>query len=216
MPMVTFTADGHERAGYLALPASGSGPGVLVLHAWWGLNDFFKLTCDRLAEQGFVALAPDLNGGQVATTIDEANHLMEVRDFPATRALAEAALRCLQTHPAVQGDTLGALGFSMGAAFSLLLDERHPGAFSRIVLFYGPSEVDLSASAARFQCHFGANDDWEPLENVKAMGAANAEVCIYADAGHWFIEEDRTGYYQADAAALAWQRTVAFLGATAD
>lgn len=211
MPMVTFTASGQERTAYVALPAAGSGPGILFLHAWWGLNDFSQRTCDRLARQGFVVFAPDLHHGKLATTIEEAARLVETQDGPAVEATAEAALRWLQDHPAVRGETLDAVAFSMGAWFALRLDELHPGALARIVLFYGMSEADFSASQARFQCHFAENDDYEPLENVKAIAAPNAQVYIYPGAGHWFFEEDRGGYYQPEAAALAWERTVAFL-----
>jgi dienelactone hydrolase len=88
------------RSGYLALPAGGKG--VLVLHAWWGLTDFFKQTCDRLAANGFVSFAPVLHHGKTAETIEEAEHLDETRDEAAAQATAEGALRFLQTHSEVQ------------------------------------------------------------------------------------------------------------------
>ena len=88
--MVNLTSDGITNNGYLALPPSGKGKGILVLHAWWGLNDFFKAICDRLSAKGFVAFAPDLNHGKIATTVEEANHILETRDFPSTQATADA------------------------------------------------------------------------------------------------------------------------------
>ena len=214
MSKITFTVDGNERQGYLALPKSGKGSGILVLHAWWGLNDFFKATCDRLAAQGFVAFAPDLHHGKLATTIEQANHLVETREGPATQATAEAALRFLQAHPAVTNEKLGALGFSFGAAYSVLLDELHPDSFTGIVLFYGMAGADLSGSNAHFQCHFAEDDDWEPLEQVKQMTAPNAEIHTYPNTYHWFFEEDRPDAYKADASALAWKRTVEFFNRT--
>jgi carboxymethylenebutenolidase len=213
MAMVAFMADGNQREGYLALPEGGKGRGILFLHAWWGLNDFFKLTCDRLAKQGFVAFAPDLHHGKIAATIDEAKHILETQDFPAARATAEAALRFLQTHPAVQGGKLSAVGFSMGAGFALLLDSLYPEAFGSIVLFYGEGGADLSRSKAQFQGHYGEDDDWEPLENVKEMKAANAKIYTYPNTYHWFFEEDRPDHYRAEAAQLAWKRTLEFLKA---
>lgn len=82
MKMQTFSLDGSVHQGYLALPAGGFGNAVLVLHAWWGLNDVFKATCDRLAARGYIAFAPDLHQGKTATTVEEANHILETRDFP--------------------------------------------------------------------------------------------------------------------------------------
>ena len=211
MPMVAFDAQGNQREGYLALPAGGSGKGILVLHAWWGLTDFFKSLCDRLAAQGLAAFAPDLHFGRTASTIDEAQHILDTQDFPAVRATAAAGMHFLQAHPAVQGDKLSAIGFSMGAAFSWMLNSIYPDAFDKIVLFYGESGADLSHSKAKYQCHFGEIDDWEPLDNVKQMQSPNADIYIYPNAYHWFFESNKPDSYHAEAAALAWDRTVKFL-----
>src|SRR5258706_8169668 len=77
--MREFQADGRTISAYLAVPEHGSGPGVLVLHAWWGLTDVFKQVCDRLAREGFIALAPDLYHGKTTTSIDEAEELASER-----------------------------------------------------------------------------------------------------------------------------------------
>lgn len=214
MTMTNFMANGITRSGYLALPPGGKGTGVLVLHAWWGLTDFFKQTCDRLASNGFVAFAPDLLHGEIAETIDEASRLDERRDFRAVQATADGALHFLQTHPAVQGDKLGALGFSMGASYALTLDESYPGAFSGIVLFYGESGADLSGSKAQFQLHYAEDDDWEPLENVQQMAGDNVEIHVYPDAYHWFFEENKPEHFKPEAAELAWKRLLEFLQKT--
>ncbi len=211
MSKVTFLVDGRERQGYLAVPEAGKGQGVLLLHAWWGLTDFFQSVCEQIAAQGYVCFAPDLHHGKIATTPEEAMHILEMRDFPATQATAESALSFLQTHAAVQGKKVAAVGFSMGASFALLLDSISPDAFSKVVLFYGASGADLSQSKARFQCHFGEADDWEPIEEVRKMNAANAEIYTYPGAAHWFCESDRPDYYDVQAAVLAWKRTFAFL-----
>jgi carboxymethylenebutenolidase len=211
--MQTFSVDGNVHQGYLALPSSGFGNAILVLHAWWGLNDFFKTLCDRLAANGFVAFAPDLNQGKIATTVKEAEDLMERRDFSLTQTTADAALHYLQTHPSVRGNQLGELGFSMGANYALLLDEQHPGSFAGIVLFYGGGGVDLSGSKAKFLAHFATTDEYESIEDVRKMNSPNAEIFTYPDTSHWFFEDDRPEH-NPEAANLAWERTLEFFNKT--
>src|SRR5258706_3307066 len=212
MPMTTFDDKGITRSGYLALPPSGAGRGVLVLHAWWGLTDFFKSVADRLAAQGFVAFAPDMMQGQTASTPEAVHHLVETNEGPVTKATTEAALEFLRRHPAVAAGPLAAVGFSFGASYAVLLDSLHPGALDRIVLFYGGSDMDLAATRARIQGHFAENDEYEPLEGVKKINLPNVEVNIYPGTGHWFVEENRPQNYNAEAAKLAWQRSFSFLG----
>jgi carboxymethylenebutenolidase len=202
--------------GYEAIPAAGAGPGVLVLHAWWGLNGVFRELCDRLAAAGFVAVAPDLWGGTVATTVDEAERLLQQRDDAAMFAAVSDALAYLRAHPAVRGEALGAIGFSMGAAWALALAGTHPE-LRAVTLFYGNGEADFAATPAAFLGHFAENDPWEPDEFVQgteaAMRAAGRQVQFhrYSGVGHWFFERDRPDAYNPAAANLAWERTLAFL-----
>jgi carboxymethylenebutenolidase len=202
--------------GYEALPESGAGPGVLVLHAWWGLNDVFRSLCDRLAAAGFVAVAPDLWGGAVATTVAEAEGLIGQRDDAAILQAVAGALAHLRAHPAVRGDGLGAIGFSMGAAWAVGLAGARPE-LAAVTLFYGVGEGDFAAMRAAFLGHFAADDPWEPAEGVRwlegELRAAGREVTFhtYPGAGHWFFEDDRPDAYSPAAAALAWERTLAFL-----
>ncbi|MEP7355799.1 MAG: alpha/beta fold hydrolase [Anaerolineales bacterium] len=212
MPMLSFEDAGTQQNGYLALPPSGRGRGVLVLHPWWGLTDFFKRVTDRVAAQGYVAFAPDLMQGQTATTIEAAHQQVETSEGPATYATAAAALNFLRHHPAVEPGPLAAIGFSFGASYAVLLDMKNPGALDRIVLFYGGSDMDLDATRARIQGHFAENDTYEPLEMVKKVNQPNFEVNIYPGTAHWFVEENRPNEYNAEAAALAWQRAFNFLG----
>jgi carboxymethylenebutenolidase len=202
--------------GYEALPASGAGPGVLVLHAWWGLNGVVRTICDRLAEAGFVAVAPDLWGGTVATTIEEAESLLEQRDGAAMEQATTDALTYLRAHPAVRGAKLGAIGFSMGAAWAIALSGEHPD-LRAVALFYGCGETDYTAAGAAYLGHFAESDPYESEEYLQqmeaAMRAAGREVEIhrYAGVGHWFFEEDRPDAYNPAAASLAWERTLPFL-----
>ena len=214
--MVEFQTSGRPASGHIALPGDGAGPGVLVLHAWWGLTPFFKELCDRLAQVGFVAFAPDLYGGPTAATIDEAKLLLERRDIAQMQATATGAVAFLRDHPAVRGGGLGAVGFSMGAAWALLLASLKPADIAAAVIFYGSEGADFGAARAAYQGHFAEDDEWEPLDGVRQveadMRAAGREVAfhIYPDAKHWFFERDRPEYDQA-AATLAWRRTVEFL-----
>ncbi len=217
MANVTIPTTGGEATGYLALPPGGSGPGVLVLHAWWGLTPIFRAACDRLATAGFVALAPDLFGGETATTIDEAQALVGRRD-PARHARATSALAYLQGLPAVRGAQVGLVGFSMGGSWAFLLAGEHPAAIAAIVTFYDDSELQPGTRAAVLG-HFGEADAFADVAALTALVeqwrtiVPSASAHFYPGAQHWFAEEDRPGYYDAEVTELAWARTIDFLTA---
>ncbi|HEY3267148.1 MAG TPA: dienelactone hydrolase family protein [Armatimonadota bacterium] len=203
--------------GYLALPPTGAGPGVLVLHAWWGLNDFFTGLCDRLAGEGFVALAPDLNGGAIASAIPEAEALRAKLDEDAAGGAALRGLDALAAHPSVLGDRIGVLGCSMGAWWAVQMSALRPEQVAAAVLFYGAGEADFTAARSAYLGHFAETDPWDPVEYALAMEekmrAAGREVTlhVYPGAGHWFIESNRPDSYNPEAAELAWARTLSFL-----
>jgi carboxymethylenebutenolidase len=205
------------RPAYVALPAQGFGPGVVVLHAWWGFNDFFRQLCDRLAAEGFVVAAPDLYGGATAETIEAAQQLLDRSDEQRMRAAANSAIDYLRDHPAVTGDSIGLIGFSMGGAWALLLSTLCPEDISAVVLFYGNGEGDFAKARAAYLGHFGDPDEWEPIEGVRDLEArlrdAGRDVTLhlYDGAGHWFFESNRPDAFDSQAAELAWERTVAFL-----
>lgn len=218
--MVEFEVDGRTAAGYLATPEGGHGPGVIVLHAWWGLTPFFESVCDRLAAEGFVAFAPDRYGGPTATTIEEAEALQRTREDPGrTETLVAASVEFLRNHDAVIGEGLGALGLSAGAWWAFLLSTLEPEHVKAVVAFYGTAQIEYSAARAAYVGHYAEEDEWEPDEEVRgtesALRAVGRDVTFYTYPGvsHWFFEEDRPGYYDAEAARLAWGRTVDFLRA---
>ena len=193
---------------------------MLVLHAWWGLTPFFEDVCERLAAEGFVAFAPDRYGGPTATTIEEAEALQRQReDRVRTEAALRASVEFLRAHEAVVGEGLGALGFSAGAQWALLLSVREPELISAVVAFYGTGQTDFSAARAAYLGHYAEVDEWEPIDEVRgtqeALRAAGCEVTFYTypGVGHWFFEEDRVGHFDAEATRLAWERTVDFLRA---
>ena len=205
--------------GYLAMPAAGTSPGVLVLHAWWGLNDTIRAFCDRLAEAGFVAFAPDLYHGKVADTIDGAEALGQALDSNYLQAQDEIAQAAGYLSERVgQGDYgLAVVGFSLGAYYALILAASDPEHIRSVVLFYGSGGGDFSSSRAAYLGHFAGDDPYEPPANVDALEESlrgdGREVTFYrySGVGHWFFEPDRTDAYNAEAASLAWERTLAFL-----
>lgn len=211
--MIEFDANGVKRQGYLALPPSQKGPGLLLLHAWWGLTDLFTGLAEKFAAEGFVIFAPDMHDGKQTAEIAEAEKLVGIleRDFPAAVAKAKAALEYLQSHPAVTSEKQTAVGFSMGAAYAYMLDKESPEAFDRIVLFYGMPGVDISKSRARYLGHYAENDPYEPSEGLQNWKADNLQVHVYPGTGHWFFEHNRPDAYNAGASKLAWERTLAFL-----
>jgi carboxymethylenebutenolidase len=213
---IHYSVDEQTVRAYTAHPKQG-GPGVIVLHAWWGLNAFFQRLCDRLAEQGFVVFAPDLYEGKLANTVAEAEALLHDSEFMSTIALS--AVERLRQQPGVRSGPLGVIGVSLGAAYALQLATAKPEDIAATVLFYGTNDVDFKRSRAAFQGHFAENDPYEPVEGVHALQAAieavglEADFSFYPGTGHWFFEDDRPGAYQAEAASRAWERTLAFLKA---
>jgi carboxymethylenebutenolidase len=201
---------------YHATPKSIPRGGILVLHAWWGLNDFFKNLCARLAAEGFIALAPDLYQGAVATTIPEAENLRgKTKHTLVTKDILQT-LEQLQAQPAIKDRPIGVVGFSMGAYWSLWLAEEKPEALAATMLFYGTRGGEYTKTPSAFLGHFAEADEYvadsgkKRLE--KTLKAAGKEVTFftYPGTGYWFFENDRDAYH-AGAADLVWQRTVEFL-----
>ncbi len=205
--------------GFLALPPAGRGGGVLVLHAWWGLNDTIKAVCTRLADAGFTAFAPDLYHGQIAQTIPEAQALGQAVDarFLQTGAEVADAAAFLSERAGQAGRGLAVIGFSLGAFYALDLSASAPELVHSVVLFYGTGEADFSRARAAYLGHFAENDPYEPQAGVDALEEslkrAGRPVTFYrySGTGHWFFEPDRPDAYDPSAASLAWERTLAFL-----
>jgi len=198
---------------YLAAPKDG-GPAVLVLHAWWGLKPFFKELCDRLADEGFTALAPDLRNGQIAETIEGAKELMEKSDDKFVGEIVMAAKDHLLTFS--KTGKIGVIGFSMGAAWAMEAAMEDPDKVAATVLFYGAVDGDFKKVRSKVQGHFSESDEWEPIEYVREMeqnmrdAGMDVTLHFYPGAAHWFVESDRPEYDSA-AASLAWDRTFEFL-----
>jgi carboxymethylenebutenolidase len=205
--------------GYLALTPNGHGDPVLVLHAWWGLNDTIKSFCDRLAGAGFVAFAPALYHGRVAETIPEAEALGQALDATYLQAKAEIseAAAYLNEQYGRPGRGLAVIAFSLGVYYALELADTHPDLIRSVILYYGTGDGDYVNSRADYLGHFAENDVYEPQSNVdnlaEALRRAGRPVTFYQyrDTGHWFCEPDRPQAYSQAAESLAWDRTLAFL-----
>lgn len=214
--IVRFPSDGGTTSGYLARPASGSGPGVLVLQEWWGLVPHIQDVCERFATAGFVALAPDLYHGRTAGNPDEAGRLMMAleigqaeRDLAAaTRYLAAAAGRA----------KVGVVGFCMGGQLALFAACRNPG-IGACVDFYGihpQVKPDLAALRCPVLGFFGERDafvkpaDARALEQAIRAAGGQATFHIYPDADHAFFNDTRTDVYHPARAREAWNETLAF------
>jgi carboxymethylenebutenolidase len=204
---------------YRAAP-SAVGPGVLVLHAWWGMTEMFTGLCDRLAAAGFVALVPDLYGGRTASTIPEAEALIGSLDWAQATQDVGAATERLLADPQTQSGHIGGIGFSMGAAVLMGLVPHQP-ALTAAVIFYGGSEQDsglAERTSAAILGHFAETDDWEPpiaevmrVQDQLRDAGMDVTFHVYPGTGHWFFEENRLDAYNPDAAAIAWERTLEFL-----
>jgi carboxymethylenebutenolidase len=203
----------HEY--YLAIPKSSEGAGVLVLHAWWGLNAFFRELCDRLAGEGFVALAPDLFSGRVARTIEEAEQLnSQLNEAEEMPPLVLSAAEELAKHASRHG--LGVIGFSFGAYWARWLAQERPDLIRAVTIFYS-NGWNIQPSNAAYLGHFAETDPYitkEGIEDLRqSLEAQDRPTTFYTypGTGHWFMEADRPDAYSEQAAQLAWERTIAFL-----
>ncbi|WP_369052297.1 dienelactone hydrolase family protein [Kineococcus terrestris] len=219
---VTFPATDEAGAdhahGYLALPAGGGGPGVVVVQEWWGLTDHVVAIADRLASEGFVALAPDLYGGRTTHDSEEAARFMtELPPDRAARDLAGAVTYLLQ-RPETTSATVGAVGFCMGGAFVLSLAAQQGERIGAAVPWYGVPgpDTDFTGLRAPVLGHFGAEDTSVPLDAVRATAErvreqAGVEVDLQVyPAPHAFYNDERPNHRR-ESAELAWERTTDFL-----
>ena len=200
---------------YLVKPKSTPRGGILVLHASWGLNDFFKNLCDKLTDEGYTVLAVDLYEGKAAKTIPEAEKLSETvkRDVASKKILS--GLKQLQTE--ILKMPIAVMGFSMGAFWSLWLTEEKPKAIAATVLFYGTRGGEYASTRSAFLGHFAETDEYvtesgkKRLEKILKAAGKEAAFFTYPNTHHWFFENDRPEF-NPRAAALAWERTMEFLG----
>jgi carboxymethylenebutenolidase len=190
-------------------------PGVVVFHAWWGLNDDVTAFADRLAAAGFAVLAPDLYSGNVTAEIDEAKRLTGTVDEDAANAVSLAAIDRLAGR-AGAGGGVGAIGFSFGAHWSVWSATQRDRVAASIVYYGTTGGPVLDSPGAPVLGHFAEDDPFEGPDDVAAFedslrkAGRETTIHLYAGTGHWFAEPSRDAYRQ-DAADLALERTIEFL-----
>ncbi len=221
--LVELNGNGGAR-GYVAVPESGRGPGVLVLQEWWGLNPQIKGVADMLATNGFVAMAPDLYRGELAghDEMDKAGHLMTT--LPPERAVADmsAAVDHLVDHEATTGAGIGAIGFCMGGLMTFMVAATRGDVVKAAVPFYGypaGGEPDWDGLTAVVRGHFCENDEHFPADGARDMeqrlqGMGKDVQITFHDAAHAFMnEEDPFGIYDEGLAGELWPQVIDFLHA---
>ncbi len=216
--MVNFSSNGGTGSGYLAIPDKGTGPGVLVIQEWWGLVDHIKDVCDRFANEGYVALAPDLYHGKTTRSPDEAGKLMMAMQIDEAEKDLRGAIKFLINHEASTADKVGTVGFCMGGALSLYAATKNPQVGACVVFYGGHPNVkpDLANLQAPMLGIYAERDGSVTPESVrelerqlKALGKS-VEVNIYPGVDHAFFNDQRADVYNAKAAADAWRRTIEF------
>lgn len=220
--IIDFPSNGSTGQGYLAVPASGQGPGLIVIQEWWGIVDHIKDLCDRFAAEGFVALAPDLYHGETTSEPDEAGKLMMALGLDqAARDMSGAVDEVLRRSG---GATLGVIGFCMGGGLALVLATQRPDAVAVCVPFYGlipwpEARPDYSALTAVVEGHYAAKDEYFNPEAARALGqelkelGKQAEIIVHPDCEHAFFNDTRPEVYNPGEAAKAWVSSLKVLHA---
>jgi carboxymethylenebutenolidase len=215
---VTFPANGSQATGYLAVPNEGTGSAVIVLQEWWGLDDHIRDVCDRLAREGFFALAPDLYDGEVTDRPDEAEQKMLALSLARAERDMRGAVDFLIAQDGVRGEGVGSLGFCMGGGLAVWAAVRNPKVRAAVTYYGRPDGgPDFTQIHGPVLGHYGTIDEFIPEQAVREledeMRRAGVDVRFeYYEAGHAFFNDtDRLGTYDPDAARHSWQRTLEFL-----
>lgn len=220
MPDVEFQANGGTAPGYLAVPESGKGPGVIVLQEWWGLDDSVKRIVDRFAEEGFVALAPDLYRGETTEQPSEAEQKMMAMSMDQAEKDMRGAVDYITEQDAYDGSGVGSVGFCLGGGLAVWAATANPKVDAVVTYYYvmPHGKPDFTKVDAPVLGHFGTNDDFVPVEDAEALekeltdAGADAKFEFYEGAGHAFAgDHNRIGTYDESKAKEAWGKTIDFL-----
>jgi len=216
--MIEFQSNGAPAQGYLAVPATGGGAGVIVLQEWWGLNEQIKGVADRFAAEGFVALAPDLYHGEQTASPDKASKLMMELNIATAEKDLRGAIEYLLRDDRVTSLKVGTIGFCMGGMLSLYAATRNHQV-GACVVFYGihpkinPELEKLQAPVLGF---YAERDTSVPPSAVRELESKlkelgkEVEIYIYEGTDHAFSNKERPEVYAPQAAEDAWRRTIDF------
>ncbi len=220
MPDIEFPTSAGSTPGYLAVPAAAYGPATIVLQEWWGVDEHIRSVCDRLAAEGFYALAPDLYRGQTTIQPNEAEQKMMALSMDLVEQDMCGAADYLASQPGFEGRGVGAVGFCLGGGLALWAAATCPNIAAAVTYYYvmPHGKPDFTKIKGPVLGHFGTADTFISLKDAKTLEmelrAAGVDVIFdkYTGAGHAFFNDtNRLGTYDADAAQRSWERTVKFL-----
>lgn len=216
--MIEFRGNGETFEGYLAEPASGQGPGVVLIQEWWGLVGHIKNVADRMAEAGFTVLAPDMYQGRVAEEPDTAGKLMMALQIDRVEKQLRSAVESLLAQPSTTGDKVGVVGFCMGGQLAMLAATLNP-AVGACANFYGihPNvKPDFSKLSGPMLGLFAEHDSFANAEAVRSLDEELTrlgkphEFHTYPGVHHAFFNDDRPEVYNDSAAQDAWAKLLTF------
>jgi carboxymethylenebutenolidase len=216
MPDVEFESNGGTGRGYLALPGSGRGLATIVLQEWWGVDSHVRDICDRFAREGFLALAPDLYGGETTDQPDEAQQKMMAMNMKETEKDMRGAVDYLAEHEGFEGKGVGAVGFCLGGGLAAWAASINPKVAAVVTYYYvmPHGKPDFSKMKAPVLGHFGTKDEFVSVEDARALEREMREAGVqvefeFYEAGHAFFNDtNRLGTYDPEAAQRSWQRTL--------
>jgi carboxymethylenebutenolidase len=220
MPDIEFQTSAGSAPGYLAEPAGGTGPATIVLQEWWGLDAHVRSICDRLAEAGFFALAPDLYRGETTEQPSEAEQKMMAMSMDQAEKDMCGAAAYLKGRDGVQGSGVGAVGFCLGGGLSVWAAAECPDVAAAVSYYYvmPHGKPDFTHIRGPVLGHFGTNDEFVPVEAAKELeselrdAGVDVDFELYEGAGHAFFNDtNRLGTFDEQARDASWDRTVSFL-----
>ena len=220
MPDIEFPTSDGSAPGYLAAPDGEHGQAVIVLQEWWGVDEHIRSLCDRLAAEGFYALAPDLYRGETTTQPSEAQQKMMAMSMDQVEKDMCGAADYLASQPGVEGPGVGAVGFCLGGGLAIWAAANCPQIAAAVTYYYvmPHGKPDFTKIKGPVLGHFGTADEFISHEEAKKLEAelkdagVDASFNYYEGAGHAFFNDtNRLGTYDAAHAEASWQRTVSFL-----
>jgi len=220
MPEIEFSTSTGSTPGYLAVPAATRGPATIVLQEWWGVDEHIRSICDRLADEGFLALAPDLYRGETTVQPSEAEQKMMALSMDMVEQDMCGAAEFLASQSGFEGPGVGALGFCLGGGLALWAAATCPNIAAAVTYYYvmPHGKPDFTKIKGPVLGHFGTADAFISLKDAMTLETelrtAGVDVAFekYTGAGHAFFNDtNRLGTYDAGLAHLSWERTVSFL-----